>query len=494
MRRTPRRLIGLLIAAALLLLVGPAAASALTVSGTAAPANLAAGAHSNFDGNFSASPTSQDVHDLTIGLPPGEVGDPNATPQCTSTQLNASACPDNSEVGTTSVSATVTVLLLPIPLTANGTIYNMTPQPGEPARFGIVLHPLPIMLPPPLNQLVTPLDVHLQSGVNLRTSDFGLDTVINPIPKTTAIPIVGDVPTHINSMQIHLDGVAPLTGRPFLRNPTSCDAHHVAFTAHPYPPATGEANADAPEFTPTNCGALDFSPAFTAEVGGAGQTTNGVPTTASTAILQDTDEAGLHDAMVTVPTDLNPNATLFFGAHCDQASFAAGSCPSNTVVGLATASSPLLSQPLVGNVMLVTGPGAFPNLGLDLQGALHLLLQGASAINPNTVTFNGLPDIPIARFQLTFTNPPGLLGTSRDLCVPPAPLFRAAFTGYNGASTSVDSAATVDGCGAGSGNTGAKCKKHKAKKKHKKRAAESKKKHKKKRSCKKKKKHKKHRR
>jgi hypothetical protein len=109
------------------------------------------------------------------------------------------------------------------------------------------------------------------------------------------------------------------------------------------------------------------------------------------------------------------------------------------------------------------------------------------------VAFNGLPDIPISRFQLTFTNPPGLLGTARDICVPPAPLFHADFTGYNGASTSVDSAATVDGCGAGNnlGNKG--CKKHKAKKKHKKRAAESKKKHKKKRSCKKKKKHKKHR-
>ena len=108
------------------------------------------------------------------------------------------------------------------------------------------------------------------------------------------------------------------------------------------------------------------------------------------------------------------------------------------------------------------------------------------------MTFDGLPDIPIARFQLTFTNPPGLLGTTRDLCVPPVPVFHADFTGYNGASASVDAPATVDGCGpsSGKGNLG-KCNKHKAKKKHKKRAAESKKKHKKK-SCKKKK-HKKHR-
>ena len=69
---------------------------------------------------------------------------------------------------------------------------------------------------------------------------------------------------------------------------------------------------------------------------------------------------------------------------------------------------------------------------------------------------------------------------NRDLCVGPPPVFHADFTGYNGATTSVDSPASVQGCGGGS--NAAKCKK--AKKKHKHRAAESKKQ--KKRSCKKK--------
>jgi hypothetical protein len=167
-------------------------------------------------------------------------------------------------------------------------------------------------------------------------------------------------------------------------------------------------------------------------------------------------------------------------------------------VGLATAASPLLSQPLVGNVELVAASGSpFPNLGLDLKGQLHLLLQGSTDVSAgNTVTFGdvppGLPDIPISRFQLTFTNPPGLLGTSRDICVPPAPTFHADFTGYNGKTSSVDAAARVDGCGVGTGGNKAKCKKAKKhKKKH--RAAEAKKKHKKKSCKKKKRKHKKRR-
>jgi hypothetical protein len=489
MRRTPRRLFGLFIAVAALIAVPASAQAAFSVAGTAAPTNTNAGAHSNV--NIHMDFAGGQVKDLRIGLPPGMVGDPNATPLCTVDQLNADACPANSKVGAVTANATVTVVVLPVTLDVHGDLYNLTPQPGEPARFGIVLRPAQSLLCPPLPQVlcdalppVVP-PVILQSGVQLRP-DYGLDTVINNVPNSTS-----GLPTTINSQDITLFGIAPGTGKPFMRNPTSCGTHTTTFFAVPY---SGSSSNDSDTFDTVNCGALDFSPAFTAEVGGPGQTTNGVGTTASTAILQDTDEAGLHNAVVTVPPDLNPNATIFFGAHCSQADFLASACPSSTVVGLATAASPLLSQPLIGNVVLVDPPaGAFPNLGLDLQGALHLLLQGATAINPNTVTFNGLPDIPISRFQLTFTNPPALLGTSRDLCVPPSPLFHAAFTGYNSASTAVDASAVVDGCGAGgSGKVGSKCKKHKAKKKHKKRAAESKKKHKKK-SCKKKKRKKKHR-
>jgi hypothetical protein len=481
MRRTPRRLMGMVIAVAALLAIIPASAQAIDFSPnpTVTLANDDAGAHSDVTINMDFA--GGQVKDLTVGLPPGMVGDPNATPLCTVDQLNADACPDESEVGTVTANATVTVLLVPVTVNVSGTLYNLTPQAGEPARFGIVLRPLalPDPLPPVLPNII------LQSGVQLRP-DFGLNTVINNIPNSTS-----GLPTTINSQEITLFGTAPGTGRSFMRNPTSCGTHTTNFSATPYTGASDTASAD---FATDNCGALDFSPAFTAEVGGPGQTTNGAPTTATTAILQDVDEAGLHDAVVTVPPDLNPNATVFFGSHCSQTAFLASSCPSNTVVGLATAASPLLSQPLIGNVVLVDPTaGAFPNLGLDLQGQLHLLLQGQTAINPNTVTFNGLPDIPIARFQLTFTNPPALLGTSRDLCVPPAPLFHADFTGYNdGATSSVNASATVDGCGPSTANVGTKCKKHKAKKKHKKRAAEAKKKHKKK-SCKKKKRKKKHR-
>ncbi len=74
---------------------------------TAAPADTQAGAHSSFDIHLDLT-GAEDIKDLTIGLPPGMVGDPTATPRCTVTQLNADACPANTEVG--DVSSSVSVL------------------------------------------------------------------------------------------------------------------------------------------------------------------------------------------------------------------------------------------------------------------------------------------------------------------------------------------------------------------------------------------------
>jgi hypothetical protein len=482
--RTPRRLIGTFIAVVGLIALIPASAQALTLSGlSAAPTNTQAGAHS--DVHIHVGFGGGQVKDLTIGLPPGLVGDPNATPLCSVTQLNADACPANTKVGSVTANATVTVVAVPATLDVLGDLYNLTPQPGEPARFGIVLRPvkgqLCALLPQALCNLIPNIlpPVILQSAVQLRP-DFGLNTVINNIPNSTS-----GFDTTINSQDITLFGTAPGTGRPFMRNPTSCGSHTTNFSATPY---TGSSATGTASFSTTNCGAEDFSPSFSAIVGGPGQTAALAPTTAITNIHQDDGEAGLMQAMVAVPQEaLAPNfPVLDPGNVCSTANFMAGACQPSSVVGTALAGSPLLSAPLSGPVELVQG-GTLPNIGLDLQGQLHLLLQGQLALN-QVVTFNGLPDIPISNFQLTFSNPPGLLTANRDLCAPPPPNFHADLTGYNGATSSVDAAATVQGCGAGSGGNAAKCKKSK-KKKHKHHRAAASKKHKKhkKKSCKKKK-------
>jgi hypothetical protein len=140
MKRTPRRLIGIVIAAAALFVAVPASAQALTLTGlSAAPTDTQAGAHS--DVNIHVGFTGGQVKDLTIGLPPGMVGDPNAAPLCTVDQLNGDACAADTKVGKVTANATVTVVAIPLTLDVKGDLYNVTPQPGEPARFGIVLRP-----------------------------------------------------------------------------------------------------------------------------------------------------------------------------------------------------------------------------------------------------------------------------------------------------------------------------------------------------------------
>jgi hypothetical protein len=290
-----------LVASAALLVALPTSAQALGLSNlTAAPASTQAGAHSDFHIHMDFS--GGQVKDLTVGLPPGMVGNPNATPKCTVQDLNADNCPDNTIVGSVTANATVTVVVLPVSVDVNGDLYNLQPQPGEPARFGIVLRPLSV---PPLPSVLPP--IILQSGVQLRP-DFGLNTVINDIPNTTLSS--GD--TTIDSQDITLFGSRAWMSAPFMRNPTSCNLKTTSFSATPYTGGTATGQAS---FTTTGCGNLNFSPSFTARVGGPGQTgPNRVPTTVITSIDQDPDEADLIKAQVAVPSnDLVPNLNLFGG-------------------------------------------------------------------------------------------------------------------------------------------------------------------------------------
>jgi hypothetical protein len=71
------------------------------------------------------------------------------------------------------------------------------------------------------------------------------------------------------------------------------------------------------------------------------------------------------------------------------------------------------------------------------------------------VTFSGLPGTPISHFELNFVGgPEGLNVANRELCLPPPPLFHENFTGHNGATTALDTFATVEG---GCGPALAKC-------------------------------------
>jgi hypothetical protein len=426
------------------LAIAPGAQAAFGLNSlSATPASTNAGANANLTINIGITEPSHDLKDLTIHLPPGLVGNPQATPQCTEAQLAADACPALSDVGDVINNVTASVLgFLPAPLTVNGNLFNVVPRAGEPARFGIVLDPSPI--PVPGNPLLP--KIILQSAASLRPADFGLDTVLKDLPNSAMVAGVA-TPIDIDSLALTLSGMAgsPPTG--FIRLPTSCRTHTVGFDATSYDSQTATGQAT---FETHNCDLLPFTPELSARIKRVGPVNE--PVELSTTISQTIDEAGLLRAQVVLPAGIGGNNETL-NNKCPQAAFEAGTCPATSIVGSASATSPLLAQGLSGPVALVEPAGAaLPDLGIDLRGPLALKLKGTLGFTPegrNIVVFDGLPDIPIAGFTLTFAGGPGgLVVPSRDICQPPPLLFDATFLAHSAASLTTTATPVIDCSGA----------------------------------------------
>lgn len=437
-RTRSRRGIATLVAAligACCLFVAPVAHAALGFQGLSGkPADVTAGAHSSVNIHIGFTDPSDQVKHLTVHLPPGLVGNPTAAPLCTPTQLNSDSCPGASQVGT--VTAHVNVVVagpVAVPLTIDGSLYNLVPHQGEPARFGIVLRAVGGILPG--------TKIIQQSGVQLRRSDFGLDTIVNDFPRKAS-----GLETDITSLDLSLRGT--VNGKGFMRNPTSCTPKTFTFDAVSY---SGHAvHGAAPSFTPTSCDALPFSPSLKATIG-AGPSTRAPSLT--TAITQDAGEAGLKRAKVLLSENLGPDLNVLnHTCTLRQFNLNASACPSRSIVGNATAVSPYVPQKLVGPVVIVEpGPNdLLARLGVDLEGPLSLHLLGSFVAEAQGLgnEFARLPDIPISVFALHFDGGRGgLLQTTVNLCAMPAQHFLTTFNGFNGAHRQSRVTARINGCG-----------------------------------------------
>jgi len=443
-------------AALTLLAAAPSAHAAFGFGGglAAGPADSQAGANSDFTITIPLDGTDSEesVRDMTVHLPPGLVGNPTATPLCTAGQLNADACPAATQVGEVTAMANLAIPALPLPefplpTPITGSLYNLEPEPGEPARFGIVLSALPLGLPAPFDSLVLP-SIKQQTGVSLR-DDGGLDTVLEDTPNSATILALPPLPVglegdiRLTSLELSLFG--NVGGKGFIRNPTSCKVHTVGFdaTAWDDDAASGEAT-----FETDGCDGVPFSPELSGTIGSPGHTDAGTKPPLTAVIEQAPNEAGLSRAAVILPAGVGADS-IVLGNTCTLPQFEASSCPPSSVIGSASAQSPLLTEALAGDVSLVAAPGGgLPKLGVDLKGPLALQLLGNFLLSPGPGNeFVGLPDIPISRFALTF-NEDKLVLTTRDLCAPPVPAATGQFEGHNGAKTSGQFPLEVKGCGA----------------------------------------------
>ncbi len=206
-------------------------------------------------------------------------------------------------------------------------------------------------------------------------------------------------------------------------------------------------------FQITNCAVLAFKPKLTAKT--AGKTSRKIGASLSVKL---TYPAGPYDANIArVKVDLPrqlPSKLPTLQKACPAATFNANpaACPSGSIVGHATASTPVLPVPLTGPAYFVSHGGEeFPDLVIVLQGygaTVHLV--GSTYINPKTnitsSTFKTIPDVPVGTFELTL--PQGqysALAATANLCTTKLAM-PTAFVAQNGTEIHTSTPIVPTGC------------------------------------------------
>ncbi len=471
--------------------------------------NLQAGAHpfeartffkfaeSDNDGvDFNSAP-AENVKDIEVTLPPGLIGNPSATPQCTDEQLFGNACPPSSQVGVTTLRLWQGTEQFPIRLP----VFNMVPDPGQTADFAFQVIIAPVHVVATLN---TDGDYSLKTNISdisellpLGASELSFwgvpadsshDTArgacINTDTEDTedtedtdgdgfpgpgdGVPGPGDGfpgPGDGNPLN---DDTCPAGGarKPFLTLPSVCG---VPGSDHPASallvrPGHWSTATSAPEVASgcerqrfdSNVGVFADPPVADSPTG----------LTVDLRIPQNDNPDGLgtpplKKTVVQLPEGLAVSPAAADGLQgCTPAQFGLGSkadstCSAASDIGNVSITTPLLSDPMEGDIYLAQ-PTASQLLSIYLvvRGpGLVVKLPGSIDADPNTgrltATFDNTPMVPFSRFLLQFKG-----GTRAPLATPAScgpKTTNANLTSWNGSMAPVNTTSTfnVIGCSGG---------------------------------------------
>jgi hypothetical protein len=385
------------------------------------------------------------VKDLHFDLPPGLVGNPTPFPQCTDLEFDTfgpseNQCPPDTAMGVASVT-----LRAPNLGTAVVPVFNMTPNVGEPARFGFLAEGNPVIL-----------DVSVRTG-----GDYGVTVSVDNVTqrvsflssRVTLWGVPGD-PTHDASRgwecvaggrdrEEHTPPCAPL-GQvhplPFLTLPTSCTGPLQTTVAVDSWAAPGSFLAPVAPYEPLQsldgCNRLPFSSSISVAPDGQ-QASTPTGLTVGIHIPQDStlDASGLSESAVKDTTVVLPEGVQISPAGggellaCSEGQigfsgveagtglslFAAGAagCPDASKVGTAEITTPLLPEPLVGAVYLAAQDanpfGSLVGLYLDVEDRrAGVVAKLAGEVELNEVTgqvvtvFPNSPQVPFEEAKLHF--------------------------------------------------------------------------------------------
>ncbi len=378
-----------------------------------------AGSYSPFVLKLSREPGSQRLKAIDTTLPAGLTAKLAGVGECSEAQIAAAAnrsgaaekaspsCPPSTEVGTVNVGAGAGA-----PFYVQGHAYLAGPYRGAPLSLAIIT---PAVAGPfDLGTVVvrTALYVNPETAVVTAKSD--------PFPQ-----ILAGIPLDLRSVAVNLS-------RPsFTLNPTSCNPMAVTGNALS---TLGQSAALSSPFQVGACNALAFKPKLSLRLKGSTHRTANPKLIVN--LTARPGEANIARSVVKLPRSaFLDNAHI--GTICTRVQFAAGQCPPASVYGRASATSPLLDEPLSGPVYLRSSEHKLPDLVVDLRGPDALPIEIVLAGRTDSVrgalrnSFEAAPDAPISAFHLElFGGKRGLIEMSDGFCAHP----RAAvsFTAHNG--------------------------------------------------------------
>jgi hypothetical protein len=382
---------------------------------TAKSANSQGGAYSPFNVHVGRTDGEQELKVVNATLPAGHAASLKGIPYCPDSALAAAAgksgtaenaspsCSSASQVGVAITrSGTGSD-----PASLDGKVYLAGPYKGAPLSLATI----------------TP-------GIQ---GPFDVGTVVvrialNVNPETTAVTAISDViPDVYGGVKLDIRSIDLNLNRPnFMHNPTNCDAKAVTGVlqgggADPTNPAAFSSYPFAVPYQATGCDSLGFKPKLVTKLLGGRKSTKRRSHPKLQAILTTRpNDANIARTVVTLPPGvLLDNGRI--GTVCVKAQLAANACPSKTILGKASATSPLLDNALSGNIYLVpASTGKLPDVLVDLRGQINVQLRGVISTSKKAglrTTFGAVPDAPVTKFTLNLNGGgKGLLVNSKDLC------------------------------------------------------------------------------
>jgi len=346
----------------------------------------------------------RDLTKFSAKLPPGMVAKLAGTTQCSDAAIAIAksktglgeqaspSCPASSLIGHALGGAGVGSQLIYVP----GSLYMAGPFHGAPLSVvGIV----PAVAGP---FDVGTVVVRQALRIDPRTAEVRVDgEASDPIPH-----ILAGIPLRVRDIRVYVD-------RPqFTLNPTSCIPSQVGAQLW------GEAQpaSIAARFQAANCAALRFKPDLALSLkGGVKRGSHPALTGTYTPRAGDANLSGLVVRL--------PRSAFLDQAHirtiCTRVQFAADACPAAAIYGHATATTPLLDQPLEGPVYLRSSDHNLPDFVADLHGLVDFeaVARIDSIKGGIRASFEDLPDAPITKVVVQMQGAKkGLIVNSRNLC------------------------------------------------------------------------------